>query len=142
MTKGELLIAGILNQNKIKYSIEFSPTDLKSSRGKPMRFDFVIYNFDDSIQCFIEYDGEQHFHFSKYFTKTSSDFNYRLEQDVRKNVYALTKKIPLYRVPYYDFDNIKELKDIYKEIYRVKTKWHNHDIRFKLAKEEKGRGNK
>lgn len=107
-----------------------------------MRFDFAIHDAEGNIKMFIEYDGEQHFNFNKFFTETSSKFNYALEQDMRKNAYAISKKIPLYRIPYFDFDNIKELKDIYKEVYRVKTKWHNHDIRFKLAKGEKGCGNK
>ena len=51
------------------------------------------------------------------------------ERDRRKNSYCLANKIPLYRIPYWEIDNIKTLEDIFKEKFLVRSKWHNDNLK-------------
>ena len=55
-SKGEEKIANLLRAARINFKTEVSLPDLKSLKGKPLRFDFAIYK-GNKIAFFIEYDG-------------------------------------------------------------------------------------
>lgn len=116
-SKGEEKIREILIFNHIDFIREKTFNDLK--KGK-YRFDFYLplYNV-----C-IEYDGEQHYKQIKHFYKTRKDFLAARERDRRKNSYCLAQNIKLYRIPYYEIDNINTFNDILNEKFLVKNKWH------------------
>lgn len=101
---GELHIEKLLKENQVNYQREFSFNDLVSENNKPLRFDFAIFE-NNKLSYLIEYDGEQH-----YSTKTDGLWKdtmiKRQERDRIKNEYALTHKIPLYRIPYWEKNNI------------------------------------
>lgn len=101
---GELQIEKILKEHQIDYKKEYSFDDLVSENGVPLRFDFAIFE-NERLQYLIEYDGEQH-----YLTKTdkiwSDTVKKRQERDKIKNEYAWCHKIPLYRIPYWEKNNI------------------------------------
>lgn len=132
MTKGEKKIYQILQRyrGEIK-DIELEKTfkDLKY-KGTPLRFDFYIKTPQGPV--LIEYDGEQHYKFNKFFHKDQSTFKHMMENDRRKNKFALQNNIPLYRISCYDMDKINTAKDIFQPQYRVKDIYHNDNIRFKL----------
>ena len=46
----------------------------------------------------------------------------------QKCKFALMNKIPLYCIPYYDYNLIKTTKDIFSDKYLVKSKWHNIQV--------------
>jgi hypothetical protein len=57
----------------------------------------------------FEYDGSQHFMFSKHFHKTEEDFQHRKKLDKLKNELCEQNNITLLRIPYYvKYDNIKD----------------------------------
>lgn len=56
-SKGEVKIAQLLKKNKIKFKTEVSFPDLKSLKGRLLRFDFIIFK-NNKIVCAIEYDGK------------------------------------------------------------------------------------
>ena len=60
-----------------------------------------------------------------YFQKTVSEFKQTQEWDRRKNAYCLRKKIPLIRVPYWDYDNLTFESLFTNPLYRVNNKYHN-----------------
>ena len=100
----ESLISKILTQNYISFKKEYSFPDLTSTNNIPLRFDFAIFK-ENTLQCLIEYDGEQH-----YLKKTDLIFSDTLEnrqyKDNQKNNYCLKNNIPLYRIPYWNKNNI------------------------------------
>jgi hypothetical protein len=57
MSKGEEIVAQLLKKNKLFYKREVSFPDLKSFKGKPLRFDFAVYQ-KNKLACLIEIDGE------------------------------------------------------------------------------------
>ena len=111
----------ILKKNKIAFIREKTFQDLKHGL---FRFDFYIQNLN-GISIIIEVDGEQHFkpiYGRKEFLKGQ-------EHDRRKNSYCLAKSIPLYRIPYWEVKNLKNLEDIFKKEFLVKTRWHNDQLK-------------
>lgn len=89
------------------------------------RFDFFIPNMNIIIEC----DGEQHFCYSKKFHKKREDFLKSQERDRRKNSYCLANNIKLYRIPFWEFENIKTFSDLIQNKFLVKNKWHNDTLK-------------
>lgn len=131
MSQGEQKIIKILQSAKIIFKREQTFPDLKSRKKKPLRYDFALYDRTNRIYALIEFDGEQHFTFNKHFSKTRSNFKYRQEMDLIKNNYAIQNNIPLFRIPFYDIDKLEVYTDLFKEEYKVTTKWHCHELKYK-----------
>ena len=51
--------------------------------------------------------------------------------DLIKNNYAIQNNIPLFRIPFYDIDKLEVYTDLFKEEYKVTTKWHCHELKYK-----------
>ena len=60
-SRAEIKIEEILKENGLNFEMEYIFPDLKSPRGKPLRFDFVIFDDDGRIDFIIEYQGKQHY---------------------------------------------------------------------------------
>ena len=129
MSKGEQKIQAILFKNHIPFETEKTFPDLKGKKNHLLRFDFAIYS-RGRIQCLLEFDGQQHFARSNHFQKTTSKYLGSLENDRKKNRYCLGKGIPLFRIPYWDIEQIEKLEDLFRPQYRVKSIYHNDELRF------------
>jgi hypothetical protein len=102
-SKGELKIAKFLDCRKIKYKIQYQFNELTGIGGNSLRFDFAIFNPNNQLKYLIEYDGE--FHFEKLYEDDGHET--LVEHDKRKNNYCKENGIKLYRIPYWEFDNIE-----------------------------------
>lgn len=118
MSKGEQLIKSILEDENVRYQQEKIFTDLRNGK---LRFDFFLPEFE----TLIEVDGEGHFQQIKKFYKNRQEFNHAKQNDRYKNSFALARGYRLYRIPYWEIDNIKIFSDIVQEKYHVTTQWHN-----------------
>ena len=123
MSKPEEKIIAILQREHISFFREYRFSDLAK-----YRFDFYI----PSLNVVIEYDGEQHFQRVKKFQKTRGDFLRQQARDRKKNEFCLRRAIKLYRVPYWEIDNISCFKDLCRPKFRVKDKYHNDKLRRQL----------
>ena len=121
MSKYEEHIEKILKKEKIPYIREKNFLDLKHGA---FHFDFYLPTINSIIEC----DGQQHFYQVPTFQRTRRDFLKQQEHDRIKNSYCLTKGIPLYRIPYWEINNIMTAGDIFKSVFLVKTKWHNDHL--------------
>lgn len=97
-SKGEGLITKLLQENNIKYQAEYSFSDLLSSKGYPLRFDFAIFK-NDKLSHLIEYQGSQHYQCPEHWNDVS-------EYDNKKKEYCVQNNIPLIEIPYWDFNKI------------------------------------
>lgn len=120
-------IITILQKEKIKFQREKTYPDLKFGY---YRFDFFLLQYN----LLIEVDGAQHYKFSKIFHKKRQDFLKAQERDRRKNSYALSHNIPLYRIPYFEIENIHTFQDILQDKFLVKDKWHCDNVARLLSK--------
>lgn len=126
-SKGEQKVIDILRKNKIKFEREIYFKDLVGYKKIPLRFDFGIFRYNKLI-CLLEIDGKQHYEFVKFFHKTQSGFKKQQEWDRRKNKYCLMHNIPLYRIPYWQLEDLT-FEKIFSPINRVTNKYHIDNIK-------------
>lgn len=126
-SKGEQKVIDILRKNKIKFEREIYFEDLVGYKKIPLRFDFGIFRYNKLI-CLLEVDGKQHYEFVKFFHKTQSGFKKQQEWDRRKNKYCLMHNIPLYRIPYWQLEDLT-FEKIFSSINRVTNKYHIDNIK-------------
>lgn len=103
-SKGEQIIREYLTNKDIGFIQEHSFDGLIGINGGLLRFDFYLQSYN----LLIEYDGEQHFEPMR-FKSSTEDFKKQQIHDKRKNTYCLKNKIPLLRIPYWEFDNIEKI---------------------------------
>lgn len=128
-SKGEEKIEKILKAARIKFKREVSFNDLKSFKGKPLRFDFAIFDSNGKIIALLDFDGRQHFEWIHYFHKTKIDFMTAQERDRAKNAYCLARQIPFIRIPYWELDNLTINTILTNPSFRVISKFHNDLLR-------------
>lgn len=124
MSKGEDRIVKILNKENIQYKREVTFPQLKGKKNNLLRFDFGVYK-NEKLLFLIEFDGIQHFLYTSHFNKNKSDFIYRRGCDRKKNEWVLKNKIPLYRIPYWELEEIFSIQDITQSKYLVTNIYHN-----------------
>lgn len=120
MSKYEDIVISILRKEHINFLREKTFSDLKHGL---FRFDFYILDLNGA-PVIIEVDGEQHFkpiYGRQAFLKGQ-------EHDRRKNSYCLANNIPLYRIPYWEINDIKNISDIFTNAHLVKNRWHNDKL--------------
>lgn len=102
---GEETIAKFLSEKHISFKREYTFPNCLSSKGNPLKFDFVIYE-NNKIKLVLEYQGEQHFRKEIAFGKLQ-----REETDLTKKDYCEKNNIPLFYITYKE--NIEEkLKEL------------------------------
>lgn len=106
-SKGAKKIAEILEKLKVDFIREFP---IKTSRRQKRfyRFDFAIFNEKDDIIAVIEYDGKQHFEPVDFFGGNKG-LKETQKRDKKKNEYCYKNNIPIYRIPYWEFENIETI---------------------------------
>lgn len=60
-SRGEIKICDILDKAGLVYQEEYSFPDLVSSSGRPLRFDFAVFDDEGNLDFLIEYQGIQHY---------------------------------------------------------------------------------
>ena len=58
MSKHEIKIEEILTEAELNFKMEYIFPDLRSPNGRPLRFDFVVFDDDGQIDFIIEYQGK------------------------------------------------------------------------------------
>jgi very-short-patch-repair endonuclease len=122
MSSYEDKIIQILKKHKVPFVREKTFADLKLGS---FRYDFYLPREKILIEC----DGIQHFQQIKHFHKTRQDFLKAQERDRRKNNYALAHQIPLYRIPYWEINNLENLEQIFNYEHLVKSMYHNDNLK-------------
>ena len=89
----------ILTEHNVHYKVEVSFNDLVSAKGNLLRYDFAIFNEDETIKCLIECQGEQHYRHVEEFGDHSK-YEITKEHDIKKKEYANKMNIPLVEIPY------------------------------------------
>ena len=101
---GENEISKLLDDNNISYEIQKKFDGLVGVGNRKLSYDFFI----PSDNILIEYNGIQHYEYVKRFGSEERFINQQ-EHDRRKREYAKQNNIKLVEIPYWEFDNIKEI---------------------------------
>ena len=98
-SRGEIKIEEILQYAGLDFVEEYSFPDLISSSGRPLRFDFAIFDDDGELDFLIEYQGIQHYEPKSKFGGAAGlrkqQFN-----DMLKREYCRKHNITLVEIPY------------------------------------------
>ena len=66
-SRGEITIREILENANMDFEMEYIFEGLNSSNGRPLRFDFAVFDDSGEIDFLIEYQGKQHYEASAKF---------------------------------------------------------------------------
>lgn len=99
-SKGEIKVAELLTKNGIPFKQEYSP--FKFTNGKNATFDFFVNN-----KYYIEYDGETHYNYNLHGWHTKEQLQAQQERDMIKNQWCKENNIPLIRIPYTHYNDLK-----------------------------------
>lgn len=113
---GQEKINSYLSINKIHFKPEYS-TVIIGFDGLA-RYDFAILNEHNDAKILIEYHGRQHYEVAYSWNDSEEDLQDRKMKDELKRQWAKENNIPLYEIPYWEFENIESILDniILKEV--------------------------
>ena len=114
-SRGEIKICDILDQAGIAYQEEYSFPDLVSSSGRPLRFDFAVFDDNGDLDFLIEYQGIQHYEARSKFGGARGLYQQKYN-DTQKRIYCQNHGIKLVAIPYWD-ENILDYDYIMKAAY-------------------------
>ena len=114
-SRGEIKICDILDAAGLKYQEEYSFSDLVSSSGRPLRFDFAVFDDDGDLDFLIEYQGIQHYEAKSKFGGAKGLYRQQYN-DKQKRKYCLLHGYNLIAIPYWD-TNILDYDYIMKAAY-------------------------
>lgn len=100
---GEFQISQLLQQHNISYQTQYTFKDLIGDQNT-LRFDFAIFNNDNSIKCLIEFQGDQHFR--PWGNEPLERFEKRIEYDNKKQDYCKKNNLKLIEITYKEQDKL------------------------------------
>lgn len=113
MSRGEIKVKEILESAGLLFEQQYVFPDLTTSSGKPLRFDFAVFDEDGELDFLIEYNGEQH-----YTAVQAYGGGRKLAQqkynDTQKIRYCANRGHRLVIIPYYDYE-ILDLNYIFEK---------------------------
>lgn len=98
-SRGEIKIEEILLESGLSFKMEYIFPDLKSPSGRPLRFDFVIFDDDGKIDFIIEYQGKQHYEPSEKFGGAKALYQQQYN-DTQKRRFCALHDFNLIEIPY------------------------------------------
>ena len=98
-SRGEIKIEEILQNAGLNFKEEYIFPDLKSSSGRPLRFDFVVFDDDGKIDFLIEYQGKQHYEASSKFGAKRGLYQQQFNDNKKRRFCAL-HGLTLIEIPY------------------------------------------
>ena len=100
-SRGEIKIEEILTQSGLDFAEEYSFPDLLSNTGRPLRFDFAVFDDQHNLDFLIQFQGIQHYEPK---SKFGGHNGLRKQQynDMKKREYCQKHNITLVIIPYWD----------------------------------------
>ena len=98
-SRGEIKIEEILMESGISRKKENTHPDIARPSGRPLRFDFVIFDDDGKIDFIIEYQGKQHYEPSEKFGGAKGLYQQQYN-DTQKRRFCALHDFNLIEIPY------------------------------------------
>lgn len=98
-SRGEIKIEEILQRNGLKFKEEYEFPGLKSPNGRPLRFDFAVFDDDGNLDFLIEFQGKQHYQAVSKFGGARGLFQQQYNDNQKRRFCALND-ITLIEIPY------------------------------------------
>ena len=98
-SRGEIMIEEILQEAGLNFEEEYIFPDLRSNNGRPLRFDFAVFDDDGNIDFLIEYQGSQHYIASSKFGGKKGLYQQQFNDNKKRRFCALND-LKLVEIPY------------------------------------------
>ena len=98
-SRGEVKIHEILEREGVNFQEEYEFPGLKAPSGRPLRFDFAIFDDDNRLDFLIEYQGKQHYEAVSKFGGVRGLYQQRYN-DNQKRRFCARHNIKLIEIPY------------------------------------------
>ena len=98
-SRGEIKIHEILAAAGLIFKEEYSFEGLNSPNGRPLRFDFAIFDDDGNLDFLIEYQGKQHYEASNKFGGKRGLYQQQYNDNQKRRFCAL-HNLHLIEIPY------------------------------------------
>ena len=98
-SRGEITIEEILHDAGLNFTMEQTFEGLNSPNGRPLRFDFCIFDDDGNVDFLIEYQGKQHFEPSAKFGGKRGFYQQQYNDKTKRRFCALNG-YTLVEIPY------------------------------------------
>ena len=98
-SRGEIKIHEILAAAGLIFKEEYSFEGLNSPNGRPLSFDFAIFDDDGNLDFLIEYKGKQHYEASQKFGGKRGLYQQQFNDNKKRRFCALND-IKLIEIPY------------------------------------------
>lgn len=98
-SRGEIMIEEILTEAGLNFEEEYIFPELKSNNGRPLRFDFAVFDDDGNLDFLIEYQGSQHYQASSKFGGKKGLYQQQFNDNKKRRFCALNG-IKLIEIPY------------------------------------------
>lgn len=100
-SRGEIKICDILEESDLDFVEEYSFPDLVSVRGRPLRFDFCVFDDSGDIDFLLEFQGIQHYQAKSKFGGIQG-LQKQQYNDMQKREYCKKHNLKLVVIPYWD----------------------------------------
>ena len=100
-SRGEIKITDILTAANLPFTPEYSFPDLVAKSGRPLRFDFAVFDDDGDIDFLIDFQGIQHYEAKSKFGGKAGLLKQQYN-DHQKQIYCKKKGIKLVCIPYWE----------------------------------------
>lgn len=118
---GEEKINLYLTQHNIHFEPEYA-VNIDGMKGIA-RYDFALLDDFNKATLLIEYHGRQHYEMANSWHDNEEQFLERQRKDKLKEMWAKDNSIPLFVIPYWEFDNIEKILN--KIIYETQDTTQN-----------------
>lgn len=98
-SRGEICIEEILQEANFNFKEEYSFPGLNSPNGRPLRFDFAVFDDDGKIDFLIEYQGRQHYEPTEKFGGKKGFYQQQFNDRAKRRFCALNN-LKLIEIPY------------------------------------------
>lgn len=98
-SRGEIKISEILSMNDLNFVEEYEIPELTSENGRPLRFDFAVFDDDGNLDFLIEFQGKQHYQAVSKFGGKRGLYQQQ-HNDNQKRRYCALNHITLIEIPY------------------------------------------
>lgn len=104
-SRGEIKIEDILVDAELNFKEEYSFNGLVSLNGRPLRFDFAVFDDSGDLDFLIEFQGVQHYEAKSKFGGIAG-LRKQQYNDMKKREFCKKNNIKLVVIPYWDENKI------------------------------------
>lgn len=102
-SRGHLKVRTLLTESGFAFKEEYEFEGLNASSGRPLRFDFMVFDDDGNPDFAIEVNGEQHYEPVAVFGGKKGLRKQRYN-DKQKAMFCTQRRIPLVNIPHWELD--------------------------------------